>query len=123
MIDTITGLRALISYFLAGVVPFETLDAAVARVGETVPDDDPELFGFWGTLELLLAERSSGHMDDAELRAELSSLVPASITIGPRPTICQFTATASRSITSQAAGLILGPLPPVADTRVAVVHA
>lgn len=123
MIDTSPGLALLVSDFLVGDVAFEDLDAAIARIGDEPPDDDPALMALWGALELLLAEHSGGVLPEAELRAELSALVPMTVSIGPRRRVRAVTTSGSRSITEAIRGLVLGSPSPAAGTQVSAARA
>jgi hypothetical protein len=75
MIETFTELRALAVEFVAGRVSVGELDEAVARLGEWVDEREPALFDLWGSLELRLAERSNGDLDEAEFHAEVAKLL------------------------------------------------
>lgn len=124
MIDTVAGVRTLASEFLAGAVSLEQLDRAVAQLGEMAPFvDEPEVRLFWGPLELLLAERSSGHLDDVEFRTELAKLVPVSVVIGARTLIRVSTSTSARSFTNPGGGLFQEDPSPAVGTRVLAVSA
>ena len=121
MIDTEVSLRSIVAAYLADRLSFERLDATVARMGEAVTDDDPGLLALWGALELRLAERSSGHLDDEEFRADLLAIVPLPVAIGAWPRVQQVTASSARSIRYRAAGVYLGTRAPAGDTQVAAV--
>jgi hypothetical protein len=82
---TIADLRRLISAYLGGTVPLEVLDAAVAAMGEGAATLSTEAAELWGTIELRLAEFTSGVLDEAELRGELITLAPVNIILDQDP--------------------------------------
>jgi len=86
MIETAEQLRQLVGDYLSGGAPLGTLDEAIAALGER-DLADPELAALWGHIELLFAERSAGHADDAEFRADLIALGLVSATATTRTTI------------------------------------
>lgn len=119
MIDTVAGIRSVVSDYVAGSLDIRVLDAAVGRLGA-----DGRLEGsiaeLWGSLELLLAEQSDGVLDESELRWELSRLVRTAVTIGPQTAYRLVIGTSASSLNSPATGVRWGLGPsPAADRRVA----
>ena len=83
--DQISALRHTIGAVVAGFQPLSDLDNLTTRLGEELPIGDDTLDRLWGRVELLLAEHSMKHLDDAELRAELAVLAPIPCTSVPFP--------------------------------------
>lgn len=96
MIDTAAELRQLASEYLAGGVTYDELDATVANLSETLPDVADTAFSrLIGAIELLLAERSSGHLDLEEFSDALMDLAPMPVRPGARQTYTLTTVTSS----------------------------
>lgn len=114
--DQISVLRHTIGAVVAGSQPLSDLDDLATRLGEVLPIGDDTLDRLWGRVELLLAEHSMKHLDDAELRAELAVLAPIPVYIGPVPRFYTTTSSGARTLLSQLAQVV-GSLPVGADTR------
>lgn len=80
MTDTVQ-LRRLTAEYLGGIVPLEVLDTEVALIGERASDLGGDAAELWSAIELRIAEFTSGHLDEAELRGELASFVPLTIVV------------------------------------------
>jgi hypothetical protein len=114
-------LRDLVAAYLGGSVPIETLDSAVAAIGEDPAAIPAELVDLWGTLELRLAELTSGRLDAAEFRGALLAISPASVVVSEQPfTVIVSTGTSVRL----SSGVSVGEArpSPVAGTRLVGAH-
>ena len=114
--DQISELRRTIGEVVAGNWPVRSLEEVATRLGEELPAGDEPLDALWGRVELLLAERSMGHLDDDELRAELAVDAPIPVLIGPAPRSSLATRSAARTVRTILEGLV-GPPQVAADTR------
>ena len=114
--DQISVLRNTIGAVVAGFQPLVDLDDLATGLGETLPNGDETLDRLWGRVELLLAEHSMGHLDDAEILGDLAILAPIPAYIGPVPQFHATTGSGARTFLSHVA-LVVGRLPVAADTR------
>ena len=109
MTETLEAVRTIASEYLAGRVSLDILDSEVANLAESPRIDEPGLRDLWGQLELLLAELTNGHLDEAEFRADLAKLVPINAVIGAGTVIRVTTGTSARSFTNPVGGLFPSP--------------
>lgn len=72
-------LEGLVAAYLGGVIRVEDLDGTVARLGEHPEQMPADMADLWATLELRLAEYTSGDLDEPELQGALVSLTPISV--------------------------------------------
>lgn len=106
MTTTAEAVRSITSEYLAGRIALEVLDGVIANVAESPNLNEPELHDLWGRIELLLAELSSGQLEETEFRAELAKLVPINLSIGSGTvTVRQITSTSARLFTNPTGGL------------------
>ncbi len=114
--DHVSELRHTIGAVVAGAQSLSDLDDLATRLGETLPIGEESLDRLWGRVELLLAEHSMQHLDDAELLAELAVLAPIPVFIGLAPRSYATTGSGSRTFPARVT-LVLGLPVAVADTR------
>ena len=91
--------RELLTAYAAGREPYEAMAVASARLGETVDVKvDPSLTPLVHELELYLAEFTSGHWAEDELRAALGALaVRYWVTVPPETGVTLRIATSTAS--------------------------
>ena len=119
MIDSKADLSSLISQFRGGQIPFEHLDAEVARLGERADSiADADLAATYAELELLFAEYTSGHATPQELWDELGSYAnPITLVVPGRVQTYRTTfSTGAASVTSPFQSQVPAPSP-VGGTR------
>ncbi len=83
MSDQLPSLVLAISRFLDGEAGLHDLEDVVVPMGEDLPGEDLRLNEIWGSVELALAELTSGVIDEPEVRARLSGFAP--IRTHPQP--------------------------------------
>ncbi len=78
-------LRRLIAAYAAGRVTFPDFSIAFTLANWDVPESDPEAYHLSGEAELLVAEFTSGHRSEDNLRAELLDLLSGELDLAQAP--------------------------------------